>query len=199
MHAFLVKQNETSQSLAAEIAKKHEAKILPFVLQKIEDVRNLRRLTSLSFSQKTAILIENIDAASIEAQNAFLKSLEEPQKNILYIISSDNIQAVIPTIVSRCEIVRAYKDKNTNKESEDYTRVDDFLNSDVNRKLEFVSKIKDRGEAINFINNLIKKERQNQNYECMEIYLNVFKNLKANGNIALQLTNLVVKMNSHGR
>ena len=75
MHAFLLVNNDP-----IEFAKKQHAKVIPFTLQKIEDVRELKKFVKFSLSEKTAILIENIDTATPEAANAFLKNLEEPTK-----------------------------------------------------------------------------------------------------------------------
>ncbi|EKE05847.1 MAG: DNA polymerase III, delta prime subunit [uncultured bacterium] len=180
MHAFLLINSDPIQ-----FAKKQNAKVVPFILQKIEDARELKKFVKFSFSEKTAILIENIDTTTPETSNAFLKNLEEPTKNIIYILTAENLSNVLPTIVSRCEVVRTqdigYRiyDKDINYK--------DALN------------IKDREEAIKFIENLIYIDHEKQIFENMENYLNTINNLKANGNVSLQLTNLVVRMESHGR
>lgn len=48
---------------------------------------------------------ENFHLSSIEAQNSFLKLLEEPPKNILFILTVDNQQKILPTILSRVKTV----------------------------------------------------------------------------------------------
>lgn len=178
MHAFLI-----INSNPEDFARKQNAKILPFVLQKIEDARELKKFVKFSFSEKTAIIIENIDTATIETANAFLKNLEEPNNNLIYILTASNLENVLPTIVSRCQVIKAIQVKQVLQVEQESK---DFLD------------IKDRGEAIEFLKNIIRIEHINNNFKNQQNYLNTIKNLKANGNVSLQLLNLVVKMSNHG-
>jgi len=69
------------------LARKIGKNIINFPLAKIEDVRNLKKFIKLSQKLKTTVTIYNIDHATNETLNAFLKILEEPQRNINYIIT----------------------------------------------------------------------------------------------------------------
>lgn len=195
MHAYLIAARENSKSIdqISKLIEEHHAKKLPFILQKIEDARELTKITSLSFKEKTAVIIENIDAATEEAQNAFLKNLEEPQKNIIFILTAKNINNVIPTIISRCNVLEIRSSKFEARNSEE---IQSFLGSNINDRFEYVGKIKDRQVAVDFVENLIFQEKDNGNYANMDYYLTCLTNLKSNGNVSLQLINLVVKMNS---
>lgn len=177
MHAFLLINKNPK-----EFAKKQNAKIIPFNLQKIEDVRELKKLVKFSFSEKTAIIINDIDKITNEAANAFLKNLEEPNKNLIYILTASNLSNVLPTIVSRCQVVKSPIANNQSPIKN--INYKDALN------------IKDRDEAIKFIEDLLYFDHQNNNFENMEIYLNIIKNLRMNGNVSLQLTNFVARMSS---
>ena len=42
---------------------------------------------------------------NVEAANTFLKSLEEPPEHVHFILVSDSLERVLPTIVSRCQVV----------------------------------------------------------------------------------------------
>lgn len=59
--------------------------------------------TALEGSNRIYI-IKNIDNSSIEAMNALLKLLEEPQAGIYAIFTSSKLNRVLPTIRSRCQI-----------------------------------------------------------------------------------------------
>lgn len=179
MHAFLLINSDPQ-----DFAKKQNVKTIPFILQKIEDTRELKKFVKFSFSEKTAILIENIDTATQEASNAFLKNLEEPNQNLIYILTASILENILPTIVSRCQIV-----KNSNAKTQMLNNKSNFRDA---------LNIKDRDEAIKFIENLIYIDHKKNNFKNMENYLNTIKNLKANGNVSLQLTNFVVKMTSNG-
>lgn len=54
------------------------------------------------FADKKIFIISNFDNSTQEAQNKLLKSLEEPNDNIYYILTTSNIEKVLPTIRSRC-------------------------------------------------------------------------------------------------
>lgn len=55
------------------------------------------------------ILIHNSDKMTIEAQNAFLKNLEEPPQRTLFILSTNNLNSLLSTIKSRCIKIRIIK------------------------------------------------------------------------------------------
>ncbi|MEK7550725.1 MAG: hypothetical protein AAB535_02990 [Patescibacteria group bacterium] len=187
MHAFLIIGNTGWE----ELAQKLKAKILEFPLKKIEDVRELNNLIRLSFSEPTLIICENINEATEEALNAFLKNLEEPQENIYFALTASNVNGVLSTIVSRCQIIKInnLKFKIYNEEE-----VKKFLNlKTAQQKIEFFDIIKDRNEAIKFIESLIFYFHEKGELKNMEILLETRTCLKANGNVNLHLTNLAIK------
>ncbi len=74
----------------------------------IKEARELQRQLSLfpySAVRKIAI-IEEAAAMSSEAANALLKTLEEPSSRSLIILVSGNSQAILPTIISRCQLIK---------------------------------------------------------------------------------------------
>jgi DNA polymerase-3 subunit delta' len=69
---------------------------------KIDDVRELIRTTNLTHQGKYRIvIIENIERMPIEAQNSFLKTLEEPPGRTIFIMTTSQIDSVLLTIQSR--------------------------------------------------------------------------------------------------
>jgi DNA polymerase III gamma/tau subunit len=56
-------------------------------------------------SWRAGIILE-AEKATIEAQNALLKLLEEPPKTARLFLSAPNPKHLLPTIVSRCKVVR---------------------------------------------------------------------------------------------
>ncbi|MDC3076085.1 AAA family ATPase [Paracoccaceae bacterium] len=73
----------------------------------IEDIRELTRkfyLSSTDNSYKVCI-VDTTEDLNISASNSLLKILEEPPKNTLFILVSNNQQSIIPTILSRCQKV----------------------------------------------------------------------------------------------
>lgn len=71
----------------------------------IDDVRALEQQmwqTSV-FDKPKVAFISGMDLLSIAAQNALLKTLEEPPKNTFFVLSVENISRVLPTIMSRVQ------------------------------------------------------------------------------------------------
>jgi len=50
--------------------------------------------------------LENFHLSSLEAQNAFLKLLEEPPNKTLFVLSSISENKLIPTVISRTKIIK---------------------------------------------------------------------------------------------
>lgn len=53
-------------------------------------------------------IINNFDRSTEEAQNKLLKILEEPPKNVYFLLSAQNEEKVLPTIKSRCDKVKIF-------------------------------------------------------------------------------------------
>lgn len=53
---------------------------------------------------KKVVIIYDGDKLTTQAQNAFLKTIEEPPRGVYIIILSENIEAILNTIRSRCQI-----------------------------------------------------------------------------------------------
>lgn len=196
MHAFIIVGNldKHDEYIEKQVNQANFAK-LPFEIEGIEDVRKLISFTKLSFSQKTAIIIKNIDEISLDAQNALLKSIEEPQENIIYILTAKQENSMLPTILSRCEIVRIQIENNP-QYIENFEK---FSEMNTSQKLGYLSKITDRQTAIDTLEQYLQGAHTNfSEYEKKSNFLThtqkCIENLKANGNVALQLTNYAVEL-----
>lgn len=201
MHAYLlVSQNADLKPQIGELAKKLKAKILEFPLIKIDDVRNLNNLIRLSFDEPTLIVSTNIHEAGEEALNAFLKNLEEPQENIYFALTATTTRKVLPTIVSRCQIIRTINDSQPTINNEE---VEEFLKMPVGEKLSYIDKIKDREKAIELAENTVnllhsklhgKEVKYSVTAKNIEAAAETLTRLKGNGNVNLQLTNMVINL-----
>lgn len=54
---------------------------------------------------KKTVIVNQAGAMTRDAQNAFLKTLEEPPKNSVIILAAGNKASLLETIVSRCQII----------------------------------------------------------------------------------------------
>jgi DNA polymerase-3 subunit delta' len=75
---------------------------------KIDQVREVNRSLSLKpyQSKYRVALFLRFQEANQNAQNALLKTLEEAPGHAILILTADNAEQLLPTIVSRCEIMR---------------------------------------------------------------------------------------------
>ncbi len=64
-------------------------------------------------SQYKLYIIEDADLMTIQAANAFLKTLEEPPENTVIILTTSKPDALLPTILSRCQKI-AFHSLNKN-------------------------------------------------------------------------------------
>ncbi|HET6528365.1 MAG TPA: DNA polymerase III subunit delta' C-terminal domain-containing protein, partial [Balneolaceae bacterium] len=53
--------------------------------------------------KKTVIIMTGIESMRDEAANAFLKVLEEPSEDLMFLLTTDHSEALLPTIISRCQ------------------------------------------------------------------------------------------------
>src|SRR5258706_9548038 len=75
---------------------------------KVEQVREIQKFLSLRPYQSSykTVLFLRFQEANANAQNALLKTLEEAPAYGILLLTADNAEQLLPTIVSRCEILR---------------------------------------------------------------------------------------------
>ncbi len=74
---------------------------------KIDQVRELQRqlaLTPRQAARRVALLL-GFDSANEPAQNALLKTLEEPAEKVVLLLTVRSAAGLLPTLVSRCEVI----------------------------------------------------------------------------------------------
>jgi DNA polymerase-3 subunit delta' len=74
---------------------------------KIEQIREIRKEIALKpfRSKKKVYIIDQAEKMTIEASNCLLKTIEEPPYYAIIILVCSKIDPILPTIVSRCQIV----------------------------------------------------------------------------------------------
>jgi hypothetical protein len=73
-------------------------------IRSIQDFVKLKTIGNQPF--RRAIIIENAQTMTTEAQNAFLKLLEEPPKDTVIILTATSNQSLLPTIYSRVQKIQ---------------------------------------------------------------------------------------------
>jgi len=76
----------------------------------INQIRDLSWRLSLKpiKAQLKAVIIDEAHSMTPEAQNCFLKTLEEPKGNTLLILITEKPNFLLPTIISRCQSIKFY-------------------------------------------------------------------------------------------
>lgn len=69
----------------------------------VQDIENIIEdcIKKPTLSEYKVYVINQIDEATVQAQNKLLKTLEEPPKNVIFLITASNENKIIPTIISR--------------------------------------------------------------------------------------------------
>jgi len=72
----------------------------------VEDIRNLIDQVRIppQLGSFSVYIIDEVHMLSSAAFNAFLKTLEEPPKHVIFILATTEKHKIIPTILSRCQI-----------------------------------------------------------------------------------------------
>ncbi len=81
---------------------------LPGGSLKIDQIRDLQRSLALApYEARYRIaLLLRFQEANTNAQNAFLKTLEEPPEKVILLLTANSAESLLPTVASRCEILR---------------------------------------------------------------------------------------------
>ena len=73
----------------------------------VDDIRDLRDEVAYlpSVCKYKVYIIDEVHMLSLQAFNAFLKTLEEPPEGVMFILLGTSADVMLPTIVSRCQCV----------------------------------------------------------------------------------------------
>ncbi len=76
----------------------------------VEQIRELNQFFTLrpAMAGWRVGVIDALDEMNVSGMNALLKTLEEPPNNALLILISHSTQPILPTIRSRCQVLRLY-------------------------------------------------------------------------------------------
>ena len=74
----------------------------------VDDVRNIINEVSKKpyEGDKKVLILYKCDKLTTQAQNALLKTIEEPPKGVYLILLSDSLETILDTIKSRCQIYK---------------------------------------------------------------------------------------------
>lgn len=154
-----------------------------------------------------AVLLE-ANLATIDAQNALLKTLEEPFPSSYIILTSPNKDLLLPTVVSRCREISLSTPINSKleqtKEKEISTLIDFFLSNQPEKRLAKIDQITlQKQETLEELENLIRiaetKLRSSNDKNEQDVFAPFIraadkarKHISANVNIRLAIANFLL-------
>ena len=131
---------------------------------KKEQIQNLEQELSLKSSNDTnqVYIIKYADKMNQSASNSLLKFIEEPEEGIYAILVTENKNNILPTILSRCNLITLNIKENIEYNEEDIKNLVNFLNilekekenSLPYLKAKFLDIYKTRDDIIKAFNNL---------------------------------------------
>lgn len=112
-------------------------------------------------SDKKIYIINDADKLNSSASNSILKFLEEPADGIIAILITSNKYHLLPTIVSRCQLISFNGIANFKMAEDKYSLLADFLFSNIEDKNNFLgnnSKLKIVDAALSFAKYAVDKQ-----------------------------------------
>ena len=129
---------------------------------KKDEIQTLKSdLSVKSFYGKKIYWIKDIEKMTEQAVNSLLKFLEEPEDDIIAILSCKNISAVLPTIISRCQQIKLVGQSEDNEVAinEELTKLIAEYAKKYSRKphlanIYVLEKLKTKEDIVEFFNHL---------------------------------------------
>ncbi len=129
------------------------------------------------------LVLLNFETASVAAQNALLKLIEEPPANTLIVLPVINSHRLLATISSRCSLCQINQE---NVETDKKTKTNDFTwPSNLAEVFNTIDRYKDRDSAKNFVRNLL--EQKQLGYKEKKALAQAYFDLESNLNVRLAL------------
>lgn len=109
-------------------------------IQNIKDITPL--LFRMPFQEDYKLLfVLHAESMTREAQNAFLKVLEEPPENTQIILFAQNSESLLPTVLSRCVVVHAESNKKEKtKKASSLPTMEDIKKTSMGERVELLEK-----------------------------------------------------------
>lgn len=164
------KNKEKRKKKALEIAKdkykssKYDLEFLEPESEKstipIEKIKELKKKSFLKpfNSPSKTIVIHEFEKTTLEAQNALLKLLEEPPNYTYIIITAPSTSSLLPTIISRCNVLTIEKQEKLDQEKllEILKETESLFNGKIGEKFEKAEELaKDKEKTIEYLEKII--------------------------------------------
>ena len=161
-------------------------------ISQIKQVINHLSTKPFGKTQKSAVILDASNITS-DAQNALLKTLEEPPEKAVILIGVDSENKLLPTVLSRCLVVNP---ESGIKNPESSFDIDKLLRSTTEERFEIIEKTADKEK---FLEDLTESYREKvlkgeENGEFLEELLQAQIWKESNVNIRTILEYLMLKL-----
>ncbi|NCN25989.1 MAG: hypothetical protein GW762_03030 [Candidatus Pacebacteria bacterium] len=168
---------------------------------KIATVRNLQEYLSFASSPTDTrfCVVLGLESATLPAQNALLKLVEEPPVNTQIVLVGQSLEKILPTIQSRCLVTKQTEKWDTDAAKELYTKLS---GSTIPVALQLAEEYTDRTAAIELANQLTtyfhtELEKNGENAQLQKHIaetLRLKKRLGQNGNVQLAVEEFFLQL-----
>jgi DNA polymerase III delta prime subunit len=123
------------------LEKNPDVLISEHVIFTIDHVRNLREWLKLTPLGEQKIYIVYATFITKEAENALLKTLEEPVAKTHIILATPKPEMLLPTLLSRVQVIIPDSTKNKGVH-----KVEEFIAMNIGERMEFVKNLVEKGD-----------------------------------------------------
>lgn len=169
----------------------------------IDQVRQLLNLASYGVSSQQsagrAFVLCQFDTASLEAQNAALKIIEEPPAHTYILILAKNRYQLLDTIISRCQVTQGpttqtgLADNTSNSGlAASSTAVNFTWPNSIGAAIQLATTHKDRDQASELLEYLLQSPTTPTSYKAL--LLRAHQDLAGNANVQLALEHCFLQL-----
>lgn len=131
--------------------------LLPEKSLGIDKIRELRHVLKFKLrpQENRLIVIHEFEKTTAEAQNALLKLLEEPPVRTYYLIFASFTSTLLPTVLSRCQVVHDKSSKINTNDSTTEKLIDQLLAAGPGKRLQISAEMAaGKEEALQILDSL---------------------------------------------
>ncbi len=145
----------TISSIHSESSVKNEKDMMEIDVDQVRQAQQFLSYKSYNGGLK-AVIVTHAERMNAQAQNCFLKSLEEPKGQTLIMLLAEKPEFLLPTIASRCQAI-VFSGKTAMQEpalSEELSRV---ISADLAEKFKYAKGVNLEGENFGALLNALQR------------------------------------------
>lgn len=170
----------------------------------VEEAKKIRQHLSLKpyHGKSRAITLVSAHNLTLEAQNALLKTLEEPADTALIILGSPSEDNLLPTVVSRCQVIFINNQTTKTLEKSEIEKIDRLLKMDMEERFVFIEGMDNRDKFLSALTSYFHSYSRSHlgggklNIEFLQALIQAEKWARQNVNIRAILEYLMLRMPS---